>query len=145
PCWALLLLVLLCRLWSVLSHLSLRSAGYDAVPVVHHWSFVDSRLGGNNEGDEVGSLGRACSLSTSDSGPCIRANGRPPIPRGGLKQHRARLYRVACNSNVLRILDFPARSRKEKELQVSGGASPDMCAGILFILEAGFASLAFVT
>ena len=89
-------------------------------------------------------MGRARSLSSSDSSPFIRSDDRPSIPRRSLKQHRASLHRVACNPDVLRIPDLPSRSRQEKELQVAGGASRDIGAGILLLLEPGFVSLAFV-
>ncbi len=92
----------------------------------------------------MGSMGRARSLSSSDSRPCIRSDDRPAIPRGSLKQHRASLYRVACNPDVLRIPDFPSRSGQEKELQVAGGASRDIRAGILLLLRPGFVSLTFI-
>src|SRR5438093_2712986 len=144
PSWSLLLLVLLRRLGSLLPHLSHRNTGHETLPAVHHRSLVDSRLRGNNEGDEMGSMGRPGSLSTSDSSPCVRSNDYPPIPRGSLKQHRDSLHCIACDLDVLCIPDFPSRSRQEKELQVAEGASRGISAGILLLLEPGFISLAFV-
>src|SRR2546422_1793902 len=144
PSWSLILLVLLRRLGSVLPHLSHRNTGHDTLPAVHHRRLVDSWLRGNSEGVEMGSMGRPGSLSTSDSGPRIRSDDRPAIPRGSLKQHCDSLHCIACDPDVLCILDFPSRSRQEKELQVAEGASRSICAGILLLLESGFISLAFV-
>src|SRR2546422_1814437 len=144
PSWSLLLLVLLRRLGSLLPHLSYRNTGHDTLPVVHHRSLVDSRVRGNNEGDEMGSLGRPGSLSAPDSSPCVRSNDHPPIPRGSLKQHCASLHCITCDLDVLCIPDFPSRSRQEKELQVAARASRGICPGILLLLEPSLISLAFV-
>src|SRR6266567_4393917 len=79
--WSLFLLVLLRRVGPVLPNLSFRRSRHVVVPVVHHRSYIDSRLSGNNEGDEVGPLGRTRPVSASDRGPCVRSDGCPTIPR----------------------------------------------------------------
>jgi len=47
-----------------------------------------------------------------------------------LERDRASLHRVACNLDVLRIIDLPSRLRQEKDLQVEGGASLNTYTGI---------------
>lgn len=83
-------------------------------------------------------MGRARSLTSTDSSPGIRSDDRPPIPRHSLKQHRTSLHRIACNLNVLRILDFSSRSRQEKELQVTDGTSLIIGDGVPVLLETDF-------